>query len=150
MRWVKKFGLTRNNTKIDLSTQKGYDIACAMRGPDVDLPALKWVFTARIRHLCGVKSNVWVRDKPLSSWTLVGTKEITRSMIVEEILSTDCRHLLHWACHVRDALTSLKQGGTGLLHLAVIVAQVGHGNSVSRETIEEAIDRIIEEENATS
>lgn len=44
--------------KIDLSTRKDYDIACAMRGPDSGNWVLKKVFTARLRHLAGIEEVV--------------------------------------------------------------------------------------------
>lgn len=48
--------LRHKSSMIDLSTERGYDIACAMRGPDIEVPgsgALKIVVTGRIRALAG-------------------------------------------------------------------------------------------------
>lgn len=40
--------------KIDLSTQEGYNIAAAVRGPDFLANRLKYIVTGRIRYLAGV------------------------------------------------------------------------------------------------
>ncbi len=47
------------STTIDLATRKGYDIAAAIRGPDLWLEAemIKYVFTARIRWLAGARQH---------------------------------------------------------------------------------------------
>jgi hypothetical protein len=47
---------------IDIATQEGYNIATALRGPDVHnsriSQALKWLFTARLRHWMGINRHV--------------------------------------------------------------------------------------------
>ena len=94
---------------IDLTTHAGYAIACAMRGPDNGevTSALKWIFTARIRAVCGIGSM------------FITTREagvITRDRVVDAILEaegmrSDAR--FHYLSHVIMACTSLK-----LPHLA--------------------------------
>jgi hypothetical protein len=46
--------------KIDVSTQAGYDLATALRGPDSNTSlsaTLKVLFTARLRHFVGVQQG---------------------------------------------------------------------------------------------
>lgn len=54
---------------LDVSTQGGYDVACALRGPDISLRGLKWVLTARLRCLVGVSMNLGgdIRDARVPS-----------------------------------------------------------------------------------
>lgn len=100
---------------LDVSTKEGYDIACALRGPDIDLPGLKALFTARLRALIGIKPvTVWTRDRSLSSvrQPLVGDSDETTwrwlELIDQEIdRSVGDLGINHWLVHLNVAFNTL-------------------------------------------
>lgn len=60
---------------LDISTKEGYDIATALRGPDVRFAngryfsGMKMLFTARLRYFVGVgdEERGWLRENRLSA-----------------------------------------------------------------------------------
>jgi len=65
---------------LDVSTKEGYDIATALRGPDVGCSALKHIITGWIRGQCGVfYGDSWVRtDKVSDAMILRAKAEVDR------------------------------------------------------------------------
>jgi len=50
--------------KLDIAEPKGYDIACALRGPDLPYTnMLKWALTCRIRYLAGCRDAPCRRER---------------------------------------------------------------------------------------
>lgn len=102
--------------KLDVSTDKGYTLASAIRGPDLPrCSTLKFVFTARIRELCGVPAT-W------SGWEI----PVVRSAKPGPLDDADCSNLaseieharaaddtrtaiLHWLVHTLEALQELNK-----------------------------------------
>lgn len=122
---------------VDLSTRKGYDIACALRGPDVGLLGLKWILTARLRFMIGVSRDTGgdIRDtQPISDWfTHRMYKKANEDIEFLERLDGTVRTgnyfrytnpddpmymywkvqcgILHWLRHVLDALDHIGEPG---------------------------------------
>jgi len=107
--------------KLDISTRKGYSIACAMRGPDNEaypMDYLKELFTAKIRAWAGAKkgdSFGLVRTTPrlspfLYSW-LADEPEILHAML------SDCHYLDHVRCALKELRLKGRDEGERLLLL---------------------------------
>jgi len=91
--------------KVDLSTRKGYLLACALRGPDLVYPKLKYILTGWLRQQFGVSyGDSVVRTKALSKTDILLAKGE-----VSCIFNTPDHHLAmyHWSEHVSLALKEL-------------------------------------------
>lgn len=105
--------------QIDLTTEDGYDIACALRGPDdTKLSNLKWVFTAAIRNMVGVdtaKSFAGaVRNAPIRDSTARGIRD-TLDWAQTEASPQDIGGAQHYLRHVARAAAALKNSNLAAL-----------------------------------
>lgn len=99
--------------QLDITTADGYNIACALRGPDSSNTVLKWVFTARIRALAGL--------------ALSGSHGLVRIDTLPVPYATDLRGLLpslinrhyHFLNHARSAALALATPDLARLVIAV-------------------------------
>ena len=113
--------------KIDLSTQAGYDIASAIRGPDADAVDakehyeaawLKMLFTARIRQVVGTSEDTcWTRTAGDSWDEWVGWADL--ATIFEEI--TQAGKYGHYLRHVQDALLAIDKLGIPMPDLSSLI-----------------------------
>jgi len=97
---------------IDLSTKDGYEIAAAIRGPDLSrLGLVKWVFTARIRHLAGAQEG---------SIRTLAIDEREAEVLLNEVAAWRDRYgdnaVRHFFSHTASAATAL--GAHDLARLA--------------------------------
>ena len=132
---------------LDLSTQDGYDIACALRGPDNHgIPNLKWLLTSRLRGLVGVSadSGRWVRgDRTLTSRSRMSIAEdLDRLQSLYGGLTWG--EVLHWLAHTQDAFDALgrmeveSQVTEEARELSFIVKAISHGEwDTAKSLIEE-------------
>ena len=114
--------------KIDLSTQAGYDIASAIRGPDADAVDakehyeaawLKMLFTTRIRQAVGIGEDTrsWTRTAG-DSWD--GWADwVDLATIFEEI--TQAGKYGHYLRHVQDALLAIDKLGIPMPDLSSLI-----------------------------
>lgn len=112
---------------LDLSTLRGYNIAAAIRGPDIRNGGggLKLAFTARLRYLAGLRDwgDVRSTNHPIRPSQVSQLVERTRS-------SPDVRHYL---VHIRDAALAL--GAPGLKTAAEILLSY---SDETGETVDES------------
>lgn len=106
---------------IDLSEKNGYAIAAAIRGPDSDLhiaDTLKWIFTARIRHMTCAAEIGLVRDRAsnivrysnidcCSDSVCSGIRDLKHCGLEQEF------DVIHFLSHIIEALTALRDMGIG-------------------------------------
>jgi len=78
-----------------------YNIAAAIRGPDTGNSSLKWIFTARIRYLIGVRNN----------GAAIRTINKVHIEHVENAVLNLRKGDLHYLDHVQHALTALASLG---------------------------------------
>jgi len=91
--------------KVDLSTKRGYILAAAVRGPDLEYPALKHVVTAWIRGKCGVVHPACVvRVVALSKTNIADARKEVDSLIP---LGTESDAMGHWVDHASGAIDEL-------------------------------------------
>lgn len=109
--------------KLDVTTREGYDIACALRGPDLPrLEFLKFLLVGRLRGLIGVKytHGCFVQEKlpavgrireAQGEWAAfwrwkgrIGDKLIENRHVRDYIV----RALTHWASHLSLAFKTLQ------------------------------------------
>lgn len=103
--------------KLDVTTQEGYDIACALRGPDVgSLAILKVVVTGRLRHLVGISDcTASVTSAPLLSDIGLARRqwevfcEWTEGMEDSRVRSYIRDALNHWAWHLEAAYRAMRK-----------------------------------------
>jgi hypothetical protein len=84
-----------------------YDIMSALRGPDIDLKImsdwnLKWIFTARIRSLIGMKVPIVAAVRMNNHFEL---KELV--LAIREVRAQS--GMSHYLYHIREALRALSQ-----------------------------------------
>ncbi len=102
---------------INTRTQRGYDIATALRGPDfkcrvrgkyINVDAtLKYIFTARLRTIVGVRDKEVVIRPGGSSAHLVGSVSRLIDMIEHHGHVFDVSGMEHWLKHVDRGFRSL-------------------------------------------
>lgn len=128
--------------KLDVTTQEGYDVACALRGPDLPrLEHLKFLLVGRLRGLIGIgykpgclvatqlPSTGMVR-KAQTDWN-----DFRHWMGATESCGRGCvgRALGHWAAHLSAAFGVLRVvhpcDEVSLLYV-IAVALNGDGDSV--------------------
>ena len=92
-----------------------YYIMCAVRGPDIDIPPLKYIFTARIRALLFDESEyVYIGLTRTLKLKKEDVDELIRrleTLVINDIVK---EALMHYLAHVFEAITGLKQ--EGILH----------------------------------
>ena len=103
--------------KLDVTTQKGYDIACALRGPDAPPGTswrLKYLLTAYIRFLAGIEGSTeaTVRQAML-------TEEEARLALQEATnwKAQNYNSYWHYLFHIETAAVALGNA-PGLVRLA--------------------------------
>lgn len=116
---------------LDVSTKEGYDIACALRGPDYrNISGLKWLFTSRLRSFVGVNedSGGWVRGGRtlIAVSRLSITEDLDRLQSLYEGLTWD--EILHWLAHTQDAFDALDRMEVG----SQIIDEARELNSIVR------------------
>lgn len=148
--------------KLDVTTQEGYDIACALRGPDMSaLATLKKVLTGRLRNLMGVlsrDSSVYMPGAPGSYDVKAAQKEwegfsewlagIEDPLIQHRVRDT----ISHWAWHLVVAYRAvlvvyravLKTEHTEEVELLLAIARAFPGEGVTK-TLEAYADYIKEQ-----
>lgn len=90
--------------KLDVSTEIGYDIAAALRGPDVGFPTLKYIVTGWIRAQVGV-SRGWVRrTEELNEATLLRARAEVKHLYAHVPTRVGMRH---WVLHATLAIDHL-------------------------------------------
>lgn len=108
--------------KIDLSTEEGYDLAAAVRGPDIrtlEASFLKELFTAFIRGHLGISSEYgWSRKegefpKRSLSWYNRSIEDVFSFAVNNEAMN-------HYIAHVLCALNHINS--TESLHLRKLVS----------------------------
>ena len=115
--------------KLDVSTPQSYDIACALRGPDLNLEFDTWfkaLVTARIRFLTGAEVGSWYRrstDDPNCCLQVATSPAIysncfsSAETLLERHRSQGQAHLQsareHYIGHAHDALVALATMGLG-------------------------------------
>lgn len=124
-------------TTIDLSTDKGYSIAAAIRGPDfqTNSEVIKHTFTARIRYLAGARDRgrYDIRLRRISTATARELRE-EQHQYLKDGLTTAA--LFHYLIHIEGAAFTL--GDKKLAELAKIFRVGGAGieeNVLSNERI---------------
>lgn len=95
---------------LDVSTNAGYLVACALRGPDLPLEiaeTLKYVFTRRIRTLAGVADiSRLTRRIPISLSTANRLQRLV--LTLRERQNTNLRSgVCHFLGHTSDAADAL-------------------------------------------
>lgn len=90
---------------LDVSTKKGYDIATALRGPDVGCFALKYIITGWVREQCGVSSkHTWVRTIEVGEGNMLRAKGEVNHLYKHVPTRVGMRH---WARHAALAVDHL-------------------------------------------
>ena len=94
--------------KLDLSTKEGYDIASAIRGPDIyDEMAqyIKMIFTAPIRHLVGSDTGLFRKlDEAPEIWC---SRRFTPEEVYTYAIESDW--VQHYAEHTHSAFIALSK-----------------------------------------
>lgn len=144
--------------KLDVTTQEGYDIACALRGPDLmSLENLKKVLVGRLRNLMGASPGVYMFSTPqsrlcsvkdaqeewedFSEW-LAGIEDRLTQYRVREAVN-------HWAWHLVGAYKALlvvepTEEFDEELELLLAIARAFPGEGVTK-TLEAYADYIKEQ-----
>jgi len=103
--------------QIDLNTFAGYNIACAMRGPDPAVGRtrimvamwLKAYFTAPIRHMVEISDGhgAWIRslNQPLTH--VYGFDQEMDTLRIQDIFDVATLHYIHYLWHTRTALGAI-------------------------------------------
>lgn len=130
--------------KADFTDQATYDIACALRGPDLMLPYAKdakWVLTARLRALVGLPANT-------HKWTGLGAVRYSQLTVKEasafrDLLETEHEAWAHYARHLEVAFGWLRtpeqrNQSNPYTDLAMLATQLQY-NSPRSITVEEII-----------
>lgn len=104
---------------LDIRSLRGYDLACAFRGPDYpDTRMLKKALTSRIRHLLGV--------------TIAPTRAARLTLTEAGMALTEAtgraNELRHYLNHVRLAAETLGEGD-----LATLASRLARGMPVTPE-----------------
>jgi len=94
--------------KVDLSTNGGYTLATALRGPDAAYNVLKWIITGWLRNKCGVSEarRCMVRPTQLDKGSLFVAKREVDELRWNKSLY---RPMLHWLIRARRAIN--RRGG---------------------------------------
>jgi hypothetical protein len=95
----------KGTMKLNITTPEGYDVACALRGPDIhNTDRLKWALTCRIRHLAGVKHN----DTP-SRASRLNLSDAEAVLLEAKRLNPNTHSsVYHYLDHVRSAARHLR------------------------------------------
>lgn len=96
---------------LNVNEEDDYDIATALRGPDIDAPHLKLIFTERIRAVLGITAYECTRPYTLEARCM----PMLATLLCEEIKDWDVGHFL---THTRDAIRVLYRDGRYSLHYA--------------------------------
>ena len=113
---------------LNLNTQKGYDIASAIRGPDnISIPIeLKYALTARLRVAAGILSSGpqggLIRDKNL-------TREYART--ISKFLKDEPNYLHHYLTHIIFATKALN-----LPYLTKLALKIRNKEKLTANTIQ--------------
>lgn len=140
--------------KLDVTTQEGYDIACALRGPDLmSLENLKKVLVGRLRNLMGASPGVYMFSTPQSRLRSVKDAQeewedfsewlagIEDPLIQHRVRDT----ISHWAWHLVVAYRAvLKTEHTEEVKLLLAIARAFPGEGVTK-TLEACADYIKEQ-----
>ena len=90
--------------RLDVTTEEGYTIACALRGPDrKDTAVLKRVFTARFRELVGLPGAEYV----VRRFQLSEAAAISALVEAREWYTQDQRGYNHYIHHCTQAASAL-------------------------------------------
>jgi len=90
---------------LDVSTEEGYILASAVRGPDLEYPALKHIVTAWIRGRCGVTHPACVvRVEALNKTNIADARKEVDSLTP---LGTESDAMGHWVDHASGAIDIL-------------------------------------------
>jgi len=88
--------------KVDLSTDRGYTLATALRGPDAAYTTLKWIITGWLRSKCGVsEAQCIVRPRRLDAGSIARARREVEDLRENKSLYGPT---LHWLIHSRDAI----------------------------------------------
>jgi len=96
---------------LDINTREGYDLATALRGPDLQYPKLKYIITGWIRGMLNLAINgCQVRHGELTSHDVNMAKGE-----VEHLFACPHHHraMIHWAYHATLAIKWLRDSPTG-------------------------------------
>lgn len=112
---------------FDLSTLRGYNIAAAIRGPDIrdDKGALKRAFTARLRYLAGLRDwgDIRPTNRPISPFQV--------HQLMDRASHPDVRHYL---THARDAALALSADGLKTA-AEILLTSIETGETVDEEKL---------------
>lgn len=127
-----------------------YNIMCVLRGDDTTIEEIKWIFTARIRHLVGVsESEVYtaiVRSRPHVS-------KIDVDILVNKLMgfgSADYLVLSHYLNHVMAAINSIGELGLMLPSECSALFDVAEGiisfleGKISMETLFKRLQQLVD------
>ena len=98
--------------KLDINTKNGYILATALRGPDANYRALKWIITGWIRAQCIASARYsMVRRSMLNKQDIINAKsavtELYQQLWDYKPLQ---RIMLHWVMHCSQAIELLGNG----------------------------------------
>lgn len=130
--------------KVDLSTETGYIIATALRGPDAAFPGLKYVITGWIRGKCGVASAssayCTVRCTKLTDGDIANARHDLDDLYQDRELY----HVVtHWTRHSYQAIELLCDGDVEkrwlLNFLAKLETSLKHPNPQNKAKVHKCL-----------
>ena len=140
--------------KIDVTTNDGYLLASVIRGPDIEgsnceylvCADIKMLFTARIRHWCGVERSGADIRKTAGLWTTFNLEAL-----VEYVMSTEYNQgLNHYLSHVYQALQIITKYGEYhreailLLEVAGKMCDAMHNAYNAEQSLRWSIDMLVQ------
>ena len=140
--------------EIDVTTNDGYLLASVIRGPDIEGPGceylvcsdIKMLFTARIRHWCGVTRGGADIRKTANLW-----EHFDIEALVEYVMSTEYNQgLNHYLSHVYQALQIITKYGEYhreailLLEVAGKMCDAMHNAYNAEQSLRWSIDMLVQ------
>jgi len=91
---------------VDLSTDRGYTLATALRGPDAAYTILKYIVTGWLRSKCGASSTrCIVRSTRLDEGDIARARWEVGDLRENKSLYGP---MIHWLIHSRDAISGIR------------------------------------------
>jgi len=91
---------------VDLSTNRGYTLATALRGPDAAYTILKYIVTGWLRNKCGVSGG-----RCLVRYERLDAGDMARARCeVEDLRENKSLYgpMVHWLIHSRGAINRIR------------------------------------------